>query len=153
MRRWRALGPRNVALPCGGGRGGWARGPRWYAWGMRGFPAGAVVLLGLVSALGLAGCHSAYVNAVVENRTPQPISLVELDYPSASFGTQTLAPGANYAYRFKVLGTGATKLLWTDAAHKEQKSDGPELKEGDEGSLVVVVGAGGVKWGPKLVVK
>ena len=33
-----------------------------------------------------AGCHSSYVEATLQNHTAQPISLVELDYPSASFG-------------------------------------------------------------------
>ncbi len=95
-----------------------------------------------------AGCHSAYVEAVVKNKTTAPVSLLELDYPSASFGTQTLAPGDNFKYRFKVLGAGDTKLLWTDVAHKEHTVTGPSLKEGDEGPLVITIKADGVDWSP-----
>ena len=95
-----------------------------------------------------AGCHSAYVEASVRNQTPAPVSLLELDYPSASFGTQTLAPGAEFRYRFKVLGAGDTKLLWTDTARKEHTVTGPSLKEGDEGPLVVTIKADGVDWAP-----
>ena len=73
----------------------------------------------LLSAL---GCHSAFIEATVQNHTAKPIELVEIDYPSASFGTQALQPGADFHYRFKVLGTGSTKLLWTDNAHAEHTS-------------------------------
>ena len=50
-----------------------------------------------------------------------------------------LAPGAVYHYRFKILGSGVVKVIWTDAAHADHSVNGPQLKEGDEGSLTVVV--------------
>lgn len=108
----------------------------------------------LAMALGVVGlgtgCHSAYVEATIRNGTERPISLVELDYPSASLGTQTLGVGEEFHYRFKVLGSGAVKLLYTDAAHKEVTVAGPELREGDEGSLRVEVTGAGVAWAPVL---
>ena len=99
-----------------------------------------------VCLLGMAGCHSSYVEATVHNDSGAPITLVEVDYPSASFGTQELAPGAQYHYRFKVLGNGPVKLLWTDAGHTERHSDGPSLNEGDEGTVEVTVGPRDVHW-------
>ena len=104
--------------------------------------AGMVVLL--------AGCHSAFVEATVVNRTAKPIPLVEVDYPSASFGTQDLAAGAEYHYRFKVLGSGGTKVLWTDAGHADHTANGPELREGDEGKVTIMFGASGPVWGMGL---
>jgi hypothetical protein len=98
----------------------------------------------------LAGCHSAYIDTTLANHTTQPISLVELDYPSASFGTQTLAPGAEFHYRFKVLGSGALKFIYTDTRHVEHDVNGPTLHEGDEGALVVTLTPAGVDWSPKL---
>ena len=95
--------------------------------------------MGLLGLLVLVGCHSAYVEATLVNRSGKEISLVELDYPSASFGTQALADGQSFKYRFKVLGTGAVKLIFTDAARQEKDLTGPELKEGDEGRLTVTV--------------
>jgi sugar (pentulose or hexulose) kinase len=95
------------------------------------------LLLALAALLTLTGCHSAYIAATISNRTPEPLSLIEVDYPSASFGTQALAPGQDFHYRFKVLGNGATAILWTDAAHHDQKNSGPTLREGDEGTLTV----------------
>ena len=94
------------------------------------------------------GCHSAFVNATVSNHTTQPLLLLEVDYPSASFGTQNLAPGADFHYRFKVLGSGSMKLLYTDSTHQDHKSDGPFLKEGAEGPLTIAITDTGVTWQP-----
>jgi hypothetical protein len=91
----------------------------------------------LAMLLTLTGCHSAMIAAIIANRTSAPLSLIEVDYPSASFGTQALAPGQDFQYRFKVLGNGATTLLWTDADHHDRKAAGPTLREGDEGSLTI----------------
>lgn len=96
------------------------------------------------------GCHSAFVDAVVRNQTAQPISLMEVDYPSASFGTQALAPGAEFHYRFKVLGSGSAKFLWTDTAQVEHQAIGPDLAEGDEGVLTVTLAQSGVAWRAKF---
>jgi hypothetical protein len=95
------------------------------------------LVFALATLLTLAGCHSAYIAATISNRTAAPLSLVEVDYPSASFGTQALAPGQDFHYRFKVLGNGATSVLWTDPAHQDQKNAGPPLREGDEGTLTI----------------
>jgi hypothetical protein len=96
-----------------------------------------VILVAIAATLALTGCHSAIVDATISNRTAEPLSLIEIDYPSASFGTQALAPGQDFHYRFKVLGHGPTTLLWTDAAHQDRKLSGPSLREGDEGKLAV----------------
>jgi len=99
----------------------------------------------------ITGCHSAYIDATISNRTDKPISLVELDYPSASFGTQTLAPGGDFHYRFKVLGSGNLKLVYTDTANLEHDIPGPHLGEGDEGPITVTVTSSGVDWTPHLL--
>ncbi|MGA8044555.1 MAG: hypothetical protein WCA37_17305, partial [Terracidiphilus sp.] len=54
--------------------------------------AAAVLLLA-------AGCHSSRIDVTVSNRTGVSISLLEVDYPSASFGADALAAGAVYHYR------------------------------------------------------
>lgn len=100
----------------------------------------------------LLGCHSPYITATVSNRTTSPITLVEMDYPSASFGTQSIAPGQDFQYRFKVLGGGPTTILWTDTTGHNRKNSGPSLQEGDEGTLAVTFGASGSPtWSLKLV--
>ena len=107
-------------------------------------------LLAVAALATFAGCHSAFIEATIGNRTDKPLSLVELDYPSASFGTQTLAPGQDFHYRFKVIGSGNLKLIYTDPARAEHTVTGPGLSEGDEGSLTVTVSPTGVEWVPRL---
>jgi hypothetical protein len=94
-------------------------------------------LFALAAVLSLTGCHSATIAATISNHTAERLTLVELDYPSASFGTQTLAPGQDFHYRFKVIGSGPTTVLWTDSARHDRKVPGPVLREGDEGKLTV----------------
>ena len=114
-------------------------------------PQSALVMsVTLMLVAGLCGCHSAYVEADIKNSTSASLTLVELDYPSASFGTGTLAPGAIYHYRFKILGDGPTKILWTDSTHHDHVVGGPQLREGQEGSLTVVITEGAPEWNLSL---
>jgi hypothetical protein len=96
-----------------------------------------IALTGLLSVV--AGCHSAFISARVTNATTHSVSLVEVDYPTASFGKDVLAAGATYSYRFKVLGSGPTKVLWTDSSQHDRTVDGPALQDGDEGTLTVMI--------------
>lgn len=98
----------------------------------------------------LTGCHSATILATLHNDTGKEMRLVEVDYPSASFGIGTIAPGASYNYRFKVLGSGALKLTYLDVAGKEHTANGPELHEGLEGPLLINVSSEGVQWKPSF---
>ena len=96
------------------------------------------------------GCHSAFVNATVHNASGRTVSLIEVDYPSASFGVQSLAPTADLQYRFKILGSGAIKIVYTDAAQQEHRVTGPLLHEGLTGTLEVSITAAGVQWSTHL---
>jgi hypothetical protein len=96
--------------------------------------------------LAFTGCRSPYVATTVSNHTASPLALIEVDYPSASFGTQTLVPGANFNYRFKVLGAGFMKVTWTDSNRKELSSKGPYLKEGAEGPVTITIAPDGAHW-------
>ena len=98
----------------------------------------------------LSGCRSAFVAAELKNNTGSPLSVVELDYPSASFGTDSLAPGATFRYRFKVLGSGPTKLTYTDTHGQDHTANGPTLQEGSEGTLAILISPAGVAWEPHL---
>lgn len=109
---------------------------------------GAVV--GLAGIMLAGGCKSPYVSATVTNETGGPVTLVEVDYPSASFGRESLAAGAVYPYRFKVLGSGTTKVSWTDARRKEHTAAGPELHEGQQGQLGITLTPTGAEWSPQL---
>jgi hypothetical protein len=86
------------------------------------------------------GCHSYRIDTTVENRTGTAIDLVEVDYPSASFGTDRLAADGNYHYRFQVRGSGPIKVQYTDpSSHQLRQMTGPELFERQEGRIEIVL--------------
>jgi hypothetical protein len=96
------------------------------------------------------GCHSAFIQTTITNQGPT-IHTLEVDYPSQSFGTQTLAAGQTFHYRFKVQGSGPIKLQFQDASGKPHTSEGPTLEEGSEGFIAVTISpANEVSWSPRL---
>jgi len=102
----------------------------------------------------LAGCHSRYVETTIDNRGPKNLQMVEVDYPSASFGVGNLAAGSQFHYRFKIQGSGNLKLQFTDPQGQTHDVDGPELNEGQEGRLTITIDpAGKVAWQPDLAHK
>lgn len=94
----------------------------------------------------LAGCKSSFVAATLHNSCKQRVSLVEVDYPSASFGVQSLPPGGELHYRFKILGSGPLKISYTDESSHEHTSAGPVLSEGEEGNLRITISETHVDW-------
>ncbi len=69
--------------------------------------------------------------------------LLEVDYPSASFGTDSIAAGADFHYRFQVLGSGPVKVQYTAADGSPVQSTGPALAERQEGQLEIDLLPGG----------
>ncbi|MGB0066197.1 MAG: hypothetical protein WBP85_17275 [Terracidiphilus sp.] len=104
----------------------------------------AVVRLGLcaaalLSAFLFSACHSYHIDTTIENRTGAPIQLLEVDYPNASFGVDSLAVGADFHYRFQVRGSGQLKLSYTAANGKTVQISGPGLFERQQGKLIIVL--------------
>jgi hypothetical protein len=92
----------------------------------------------------LSGCHSYQIETTVENRTGAAIELLEVDYPSASFGADKLAPAADYHYRFQVRGEGPVKVQYGESvSHRVRQMIGPEVSERQEGRLEIVLLPGG----------
>jgi hypothetical protein len=102
-------------------------------------------LAGLLSLVLMAGtgCHSYHVETTVENRTGAPIQLLEVDYPSASFGADTLAAGAVFHYRIQLQGSGALKVQYAAGEGRQAQINGPTLTEHQEGKLQIVLLPGG----------
>ena len=88
-------------------------------------------------------CHSYHIETTVENRTGTAVRLLEVDYPSASFGAQTLDSGADFHYRFQVQGTGPIKVQYTYDAAQSPVIEGPTLTERQQGQLEIVLLPGG----------
>jgi hypothetical protein len=98
----------------------------------------------LLSALmAAAGCHSYHVESTVENRTGGAVQLVEVDYPSASFGIESLAAGAVFHYRIQLRGSGPLKVQFTGSDGRQAQMDGPTVAERQEGQLEIVLLPGG----------
>jgi hypothetical protein len=112
-------------------------------------------MLGAASALLILlalGCRSRFVAVSIENDTGQPLQMVELDYPGASFGVSTLAPHAVYSYRFKAIGSGALALSYSEAG-SAHTSAGPPIGDAVGGTLHVLVRERGVvNWDPSWIV-
>jgi hypothetical protein len=87
--------------------------------------------------LAISGCKSYWIDANIENQTGQPIHELEVDYPTASFGTNTLAPGAAMHYRFQIRGSGPVKVEFTTADGKTSHAQGLTLAEHQQGQLTI----------------
>jgi len=100
---------------------------------------------------GVAACRSAFVETTVENQSSAPLHLIEVDYPSASFGMQTLDSHASYRYHFKVQGTGPVTVTFIDSTGKPHTATGPTLTQGQHGNLKITIDqANAVSWGANL---
>ncbi len=104
---------------------------------------GILAAVALPLLLGTAGCRSCLVNTTVENQTGSPIKLLEVDYPNASYGAESLANRADFHYRIQVEGTGPLKVQYTASNDKQKHVTGPTLAKGDQGSLQIVLLPGG----------
>jgi hypothetical protein len=86
-----------------------------------------------------AGCHSYHVETTVENHAGEPIKLLEVDYPSASFGADSLAVGAELHYRIQLQGSGPIKVQYTARDGRLRQVVGPTLAERQEGRLEILL--------------
>ncbi len=101
--------------------------------------------------LAATACHSYHIDTTIENRTGADIQLLEVDYPSASFGVDRIASGTVYHYRFQVNGSGPLKITYTGADGKQVQISGPTLVERQQGQLkIVLLPAGKAQFLPQL---
>jgi hypothetical protein len=111
------------------------------------------VILACACALLLAatGCKSYWIDSTVDNQTGQAVRELEVDYPTASFGTNTLLPGGNMHYRFQVRGSGPVKVEYTAPGGKIIHAQGLALGEHQQGQLLIqLLPEGKVQFFPKL---
>ena len=91
----------------------------------------------------IAACHSYHIEATVKNDTGSPISLLEVDYPSASFGADAVPASADVHHRIQTRGNGPLKVQYTDGSGKQVQITGPTLYENQEGRIEIDLRAGG----------
>lgn len=93
----------------------------------------------LLTSAAIIACRSRHVEITVENRTGASIQLLEVDYPSASFGADALPAYGHLNYAIQVRGTGPVKMQYKATGGAQQLISGPSLTEGAEGSLQIVL--------------
>lgn len=89
--------------------------------------------------LAVAGCHSYHVDTTVENRTGKPVKLLEVEYPSATFGAGQLDSGATFPYRMQFRNSGPIKVTYTADDGHIVTINGPHVAEKQEGKLEIVL--------------
>jgi hypothetical protein len=108
-------------------------------------------LAAVFSLISAAGCHSYHIDTTIENQTGEPLQLLEVDYPSASFGKDSMSAGEEYRYRIQIRGSGKLKISYTTRAGKAVQIEGPDLIEGQEGRLeIVLLSRGKADFQPQL---
>jgi hypothetical protein len=119
--------------------------------GVRQLRAGAIAVLVCLAVLSAVGCRSAFMETSVENDGATAVHVIEVDYPSASFGMQTLDPHATFHYHFKIQGSGPITITFIDSAGKPHTATGPTLTQGQQGNLKITIGpSGSVSWSAKF---
>jgi hypothetical protein len=99
----------------------------------------------------IAGCRSPYVQTTVLNSGSTELHNIEVDYPSASFGISSLAPGEAFHYRFQLQDAGRMKVQFFDSAKKSHSGIGPYAAEGQQGTLAITLdGSGKNVWTANL---
>lgn len=91
----------------------------------------------------LNGCHSYHIEATIENHTGGTVTLLEVDYPSASFGVDTLAADGVFHHRIQTRGSGPISVQYTAADGRAAQIKGPTLYEGQDGSIEIDLQPGG----------
>ena len=120
------------------------------------FIMGISIVAASVAMLGCVGCKSYWIDTSVENQSGQAVRELEVDYPTASFGTNSLAPGATMHYRFQIRGSGPVKVEYTSSdeklPNKLVRAQGLTLTEHQHGQLMIrLLPLGKVEFVPSLL--
>jgi hypothetical protein len=100
--------------------------------------AGAALLTSTLLAVA-TGCHSYHIEATVKNQTGGTVSLLEVDYPDASFGVDTLAPDSMVHHRIQTRDSGPISVQYMAAHGRQVQVKGPTLFEKQEGSIEIIL--------------
>lgn len=97
------------------------------------------ITLLLFCTIALSACRSYHIDVTVTNNTGSTVSLLEVDYPTASFGADTLAAGANFHYVIQTRGSSPMKVQYAAANGRQIQITGPTLYEKQAGKIEVIL--------------
>ena len=89
----------------------------------------------LVFVIAMAGCRAHVVKISLTNTSTETIKTIVVDYPNATFGKDTLAPGETYFSLIKPVDHGPIKVMFTDAQGRIHAYKSISLQQGDDGSV------------------
>lgn len=101
-------------------------------------------------AAALAGCRAHVVKVNLKNTSAEPVKTIIVDYPTATFGKDKLAPGETFSYGIKPLETGLIRIQFTDAQGSIHTYNGSQLHKNDDGSIQVDISQSGIVVQPTL---
>jgi hypothetical protein len=108
----------------------------------------AVLVLSILFA---TGCRSKHVEVTVTNHTGSALRLLEVDYPSASFGADSMSSDGVLHYRIQLQGSGLIKVQYTAPDNSQPQMTGPSVFEGQRGRLeIILLPAGKAEFHPRL---
>jgi hypothetical protein len=93
----------------------------------------------LCAIFALAGCRSRMITVKLTNSSSQPLSTIIVDYPSATFGKDRLAPGETFVSQIRITDVGRVKVQFTDAKGSTHTHTGPEVRPEEMVSLFITL--------------
>ena len=97
----------------------------------------ARVCLALLLFAFLTGCRAHMVTIKLINTSASPLSTIIVDYPSATFGKDKLAPGETFSSPVKLTDNGPLKVQFTDTNGRNHTYAGPVLHKNQEGIIEI----------------
>jgi len=104
----------------------------------------------LIILIALTACRSRVVKVSLINTSAEPIKTIIVDYPTATFGKDKLAPGETFSYGIKPLEPGRLKVQFTDAKGVIHTYIGLNLNKDDDGAIDVKLDQNGAVVTPNI---
>ena len=92
----------------------------------------------------LCSCRARVVDINMTNTSTEAVKTIIVDYPSATFGKDKLAPNETYHDALKITDTGMLRIQYTDVLGTIHSYTGTPLHKGDRGTIEVNINQGGV---------
>jgi hypothetical protein len=97
-----------------------------------------------------AGCRSHVIHVRLVNTSAEAVHTIIVDYPRATFGKDSLAPGATFNYVIKPTDHGPLKIQFADAQGATHTYTGPVVEKGQEGDIEIKLSQDSISAKPAL---
>ena len=104
----------------------------------------------LIFLITLTACRARVVKVSLINASAEPVKTIIVDYPTATFGKDKLAPGETFSYGIKPLETGKLRVQFTDAKGVIHTYIGLTLHKDDDGTIEVKLDQNGAVVTPSM---